>query len=401
MKFNLKNKILEIKNKHMEVILFGIITAITLFIRFALIKNTSDDIESFIRPWFYELKNNGGLFGLKLDIGNYNLPYLTILALLTYLPIDPIISVKMVSILFDYICAFAVMQIIYILFEDNKNKNLYALLAYIVITLLPTVILNSSYWGQADSIYTAFILISIVYLLKEKYTLAFVYLGISFAFKLQFIFILPLYALLFISNKKISILHFAIIPIVNLVLCLPSIAFGKSFLSCIKVYINQTADYSNYLSMNFPGIWNILFPKNIIKYNYVISTGTNITIYGILTMLTIYAILAFLVKLKRIEFDKKMIIEFGLLSIMIATFFLPHMHDRYLYVADILSVLYYMVNKRRIYVPIGISIISLYTYIVYLFNINIINIQFVSYFYLIILILVFRDIYNKYIKSEN
>lgn len=401
MKYELKERIFKFINNHIELLFFAFITIITLLIRFALIKNTSDDIESFIKPWFYELKANGGLFGLKQNIGDYNAPYFTILALLTYLPIEPIISVKLVSIFFDYVCAFSIIQLVYIIFKDNKNKNIYGLLAYVITLLLPTVILNSSYWGQADSIYTAFVLISMVYLLKEKYTLSFIFLGISFAFKLQFIFILPMYILVYISKEKISILHFLIIPLMNFILCLPSIIFGKPVLDCIKVYWTQTTEYSEYLSMNFPGIWNILLPKAINEYNYVATTGINIDWYGILITIALYCIIAFFVIYKKIKFDKIQIVEFGLLSIMIATFFLPHMHDRYLYMADILSIVYYMLNKDKLYVPIGISLISLYTYSSYLFYSTIINIQFVSYLYLLLLILVSKDIYNKYLRVND
>ena len=123
--------------------------------------------------------------------------------------------------------------------------------------LLPTVILNSAWWGQADSIYTAFILISIVYLLKKRYFLSFVFLGISFSFKLQFIFILPLYILVYLSTKEFSIWNFFIIPIMNINMCLPAILCGKSAKSCLSVYINQTKEYSQYISMNFPGLWSI------------------------------------------------------------------------------------------------------------------------------------------------
>ena len=71
---------------------------------------------------------------------------------------------------------------------------------------------------------------------------------------------------------------------------------------------------------------------------------------------------------KKIKFGKQQIIEFGLLSILIATFFLPHMHDRYLFFADIFSILYFIYNKDKLYVPIGIQSISLYCYICYLFE---------------------------------
>lgn len=158
------------------IIFFIIITGISLFARIAVIDFISGDYASCLEPWFYQLKDNGGLSALKLNIGNYNLLYLTILALLTYLPVEPIVSIKMVSIICDYICALAVMKIVYIVLKENKNKDLFALLAYGVVLFLPTVLLNSACWGQADSIYVAFILLSIAALLEEKYLKAFILL---------------------------------------------------------------------------------------------------------------------------------------------------------------------------------------------------------------------------------
>mgnify|MGYP004542117035 FL=1 len=187
------------------IIFFIIITVIAMYARTLMLDFVSGDFGACIEPWFYKLKANGGLSALKLDIGNYNLPYLTILALLTYLPIAPIVSVKMVSIVFDFVSALAAMKIVYIVLKDNKNKDFFALIIYGVILFLPTVLLNSACWGQADSIYAAFIMLSIVALLEEKYIKSFILLGVSFAFKLQFMFIVPLYILIYISKRNFPI----------------------------------------------------------------------------------------------------------------------------------------------------------------------------------------------------
>lgn len=395
----LNQKIWNFIEKEKNFIFFIIITIIAWIIRILFISNISGDFNAFIEKWFYELQNNGGLYGLKLDIGDYNPPYLTILALLTYLPIKPIVSIKMVSIIFDYICALTMMRIVKILLKDNKNKDFFGLITYAVVLFLPTVILNSSCWGQADSIYVAFILISIRYLLEEKYLKAFIFLGISFAFKLQFIFILPLYILIYISERKFPIYYFLIIPLIDIIMCLPAMAFGKSILSCINIYINQTSEWGKYLSMNFPGIWNLLFPIQS-KYNYVIATNENISKVGILITIFVYSMIAYLVLCKKIKFNKQKIIEFGLLSVMIATFLLPHMHDRYLFLGDILSILYYIYNKDKIYIPIGISLVSLYGYAAYLFDQKVIPIQYVSFIYFILLVIVAKDIYDKYFKEK-
>lgn len=76
------------------------------------------------------------------------------------------------------------------------------------------------------------------------------------------------------------------------------------------------------------------------------------------------------------------------------------MHDRYLFLGDILSILYYIYNKDKIYIPIGISLVSLYGYAAYLFNQKAIPIQYVSFIYFILLVIVAKDIYDKYFKEE-
>lgn len=164
------------------IIFFVFITVIAMYARISMIEFVSGDYYYCLEPWFNQLKNNGGLSALKLDIGNYNLPYLTILALLTYLPVQPIVSIKMVSIVCDFICALAAMKIVYIIFKENKNKDFFALIIYGVILFLPTVLLNSACWGQADSIYVAFIMLSIVALLEEKYLKSFIFLRNIFCF---------------------------------------------------------------------------------------------------------------------------------------------------------------------------------------------------------------------------
>ncbi len=379
------------------IIFFIIITVISLFARIAVIDFVSGDYYSCLEPWFYQLKNNGGLSALKLNIGNYNLPYLTILAILTYLPVEPIVSIKMVSIICDYICALAVLKIAYIVLKNNKNKDFFALLLYGVVLFLPTVLLNSACWGQADAIYVAFILLAIVALLEEKYLKAFIYLGVSFAFKLQFIFILPLFILIYISKRKFPLYYFLIIPAVNIVMCLPAIIAGKPIASCIDIYVSQTSQYSAYLSMNFPGVYNLLFPTN--SYNYVMAPNEYMSKMGVMCTIFVFVIMAFMVLYKKIKFDKQQIIEFGLWSVMIATFLLPHMHDRYLFAGDILSVLYCIYNKDKLYVPIGISLISMYGYTGFLFGKNPVPIQYLSFMYLILIFIVTKDIYNKYFNN--
>ena len=95
----------------------------------------------------------------------------------------------------------------------------------------------------------------------------------------------------------------------------------------MKIYVNQIDANANELSMNFPGVYNLLFPTE--SNNFVHQPFANLDKVGLLITMFIFVILAFLVLYRKIEFNKESIITFGLVSVLVATFFLPHMHDRY------------------------------------------------------------------------
>ena len=156
-------------DNHIDLLYFILASLLALTVRILLIKYNSGDYDLFLKPWFDTLKNYRGLPGLAYDIGNYTPIYMTILAILTYIPIDSLITIKVVSIIFDFIGALTIKKIVLELLSDNKHKNKIALLIYSVCLFLPTIILNSSYWAQSDQIYTTFVLISLLFLIKKKY----------------------------------------------------------------------------------------------------------------------------------------------------------------------------------------------------------------------------------------
>lgn len=396
----LDDKLFSFIKKYCFEILFFVITIISLKVRVNFIKFESQDYQNCLLDWFNQIKEGGGILALKQEIGNYNIPYLFILAILTYIPINPLISIKIVSIVFDYIMAFISMIITYKLFKNNKDKNLFALLVYSIVILLPTVVLNSSAWAQCDSIYTTFVLISLLYIIKEKYIKAFIFLGIAISFKLQAIFILPVYIILYLSNRKFNLLNFFIIPIVNFIMCLPAILCGRTLYSCISIYINQASEYADYISMNFPNIYAMLI-KPIGGSNLIGNVDKAFSNFGVLFTFSIFAIIAITLLYKEIKLDKENIISISLFSILLCTFLLPSMHDRYMYMADVISILYFIISRKKIYIPIAISFISLYTYIEYLYATRNISIQYVAIFNFIILFVISKDTFLEILNKRN
>lgn len=252
--FKVEEKLADFIKKHILLICVVLTTLAAMYVRYKMLNYESGDFIYFLKPWFEYLKTNGGLYALKSYPGDYNAPYMTLMALLTYLPFSGIKLIKGLSIIFDIVLAISGAAIVKELTKD-KTK---VFVAYMILLLVPAVVLNSAMWGQCDSIYTSFVLLSILFLLKKKYIKSFVLLGLAFSFKLQFIFIIPLYILYYLSEKKFSILNFLIIPFVNCVLCLPAILFGKPIVETLLIYANQTSTYKDSLTLNFPNIYNFI-----------------------------------------------------------------------------------------------------------------------------------------------
>ncbi|NOW87143.1 Gpi18-like mannosyltransferase [Clostridium beijerinckii] len=386
-KYNIKayldvidRQILNFIHKNIYTIFIISISVLAFMIRFIFFDIHSADYDVYIRKWGEYLTNNNGFLGIRSIDSDYNVPYLYILACFTYIPGSYILKVKLFSVVFDYIGAVACYLIVKKLLKDNKSSDITAIITYSLVLFIPTVILNSSAWAQCDIIYVTFVLFSIYYLIDKKYSRAFLFYGIAIAFKLQAIFVFPLYIILYFSNKNFSIINFFIISIVNILLYIPALLFGRPLNLLWRVYFNQTQEYTS-LTLNFPNIYNLVYGNDILKRA------------GIIFSITIIGILFVYILKKKMELTSIEIVEFALLLVLVETYFLPFMHDRYMFLADILSMLYFIVRKNII-VPIIIIAMSLNSYIAFLFGIIPIPLKMASVIQFFIVIKVLGEFLN-------
>ncbi|MEG0692606.1 MAG: hypothetical protein RR444_05940, partial [Oscillospiraceae bacterium] len=103
----------QFKLRTIDLIAFSLITFFCVLMRASLFPFVSNDYSQFLEKWFITLKDNGGFSALSVSLGDYTPPYFYILAALTYLPIDSLISIKLVSCIFDFILAITVMKMAY------------------------------------------------------------------------------------------------------------------------------------------------------------------------------------------------------------------------------------------------------------------------------------------------
>ncbi len=159
----------------------AILFLLAIALRVSLYHVVTSDYTFFLSQWYDFIQTHGGFAALKYNFSNYNSPYLYLLALTTYLPIPKLVAIKTLSVAFD-----GVLGLFAYLILSLRYKRAYAsIVGVLVILFAPTIIINSSAWGQSDAIYTAFCLGSLYFLLKERPARACVFFGLAISFKLQ------------------------------------------------------------------------------------------------------------------------------------------------------------------------------------------------------------------------
>ena len=170
---------------------------LALFIRLCFFDKVNTDYEWFLKVWVNYFRENGGIKGLGQSLGNYNVPYMVFLSLFSYSSVSDLYLIKLLSIFFDIILAFASALLAVRCGGSRKNQ----LITFFAVMFLPTVVLNSAYWGQCDSIYVSFALLGIAAALPDEKgkghpALSVICIAVSFSFKLQAVFLMPVWIMI-------------------------------------------------------------------------------------------------------------------------------------------------------------------------------------------------------------
>ena len=311
--------------KRWAAILCTVLIALAFAARAAVLDYETLDYQDFLTRWVDFFRQNGGFKALSQSVGNYNIPYLYFLALFSYLPTRDLYLIKLLSILFDVLLAWAAMKLV-----GRATQN--ALMragCFLAVLFWPTVFLNGALWAQCDSIYVAFALLGIWLALEDKPVLSMVMMAVSFGFKLQAVFLLPICAVLWIYGKY-NWKHFLVFPLTYVLLVLPAVLLGRPFWDTVTLYFHQTGSVGSGLNYNSPSIFAIFWRVPQERQG---QASTFAIVAAALYMLNLIAI----AYQKRKRLTDRSILALALLFAIGIPLLLPHMHDRYFFGADILA----------------------------------------------------------------
>ena len=332
-----------------------VMVPLAFVLRYCCLTYETLDYIDWISNWLRQLRELGAWRGLGQEIWscNYNVPYLYFLALVTKIPIPDLLQVKLFSILFDVLMAFYVMRIAG-LFTDSPARRL---AAFIGVLWLPTVYLNGALWGQCDVIYASFAVLAVYLALSDRPGWSVAAIAVSVSFKLQGIFLLPMY-MVFLIAGKIKVRHLFVFPAAYIATILPAVLAGRNFWELLTLYYNNTSTIGDGLNYNSSSMY-ALFDF------YAMPTETAARIGIFLAFFLCAAVYVWLL-IRREDISDRVLLEVCVLFCIAMPFLLPHMHDRYFFLADILTFALAVVAPVMIPVPALVTFGSLLGYHAYL-----------------------------------
>lgn len=123
---------------------FGIAFLLAIALRISLYHVITSDYTTFLSQWYKYIQTHGGFAALKDNFSNYNVPYLYLLAIATYLPIPELIAIKSISVIFDVVLGIFT----YLILSLKFRRPSVALIGVLVVLFAPTIFINSSAWGR-------------------------------------------------------------------------------------------------------------------------------------------------------------------------------------------------------------------------------------------------------------
>ncbi len=332
------------ENKLKQIIFYAVLLAIFGFV-FVHSSFETCDYLTFLKGWcgnYGSVSFKQALFNI-VDVSNYTPFYNYFLIVIAKLGVNSLYAIKYVTFAFSILLAFVIEKIVCHLTNSRFN-----FLRFVVFLILPPVLIEYSAWGQCDAIYVTFAMLALLFALKKKSALSFAFVGLSFAIKLQFLFIVPvLFVMLIVKDENgehyLKWKHLWIAPLMYAVNLIPVLA-GRPVLDVLMVYLNQTVG-DNRIS----GCCG-----NLCYIYHLLGVEAGITLYSLLVVFQIVLTIAIMVLILFVIFKKNKqkvltktdLLFFGMLFAFVMVFFMPKMLDRFYFIAMCLTWIYFFANKN-------------------------------------------------------
>ena len=209
-------------------------------------------------------------------------------------------------------------------------------------------------------IYGALAIHAAALVLEGKNKTSVALMAVAFSFKLQAVFILPLWGVLWLA-KKVRFWELWVFPVTYLATILPAVFLGKPLADILGIYFNQMTEVPH-LVLNAASVYQFI-PRAL---HEGLAEGKLASVLGIAAAAALVLILLGLGFWLKDRLDRDITMTMAVILCIGVPFFLPHMHERYFFLADVFTLCWACANVRRLPVAVLAGGASLASYVVYL-----------------------------------
>lgn len=434
-------------------ILLPVLFVLALVLRVSLYHIETSDYTFFVSQWYDYIQTHNGFAALRYEFANYNVPYLYLIVILTALPIPKLIALKSLSVAFDLVLGLFTYLIIGIKYPRSYAAIIGALVVLFAPTIFinsaawgqcdaiyTAFCLGSLYFLLKDRPAWACVFFGLAFAFKLQaifFAPIFLIVLLRKKMPLQHLVLIPAIFLLmllpaFIAGRDIG----SLLSIYGEQITTGGVgggvttsfngggggrfegsnrqgpspnngapgaphnggqrafnggnnggqrAFngggrsgdsgprggmnGDNFSSSALTY--NAPSFYQWLPNNLPGFW---------KWIGIALAGLSVGGIGLLVWKSEQPL------------TKAVLLKVALTFALVIPFFLPEMHERYFYLADVLSIIYAFYFPRYFYVPVIMQASSLIAYAPYMLNVHVINLGYASFGVLLLNIIVIVDL---------
>lgn len=333
------------------------LSAIVLYV--ACLPLSNGDVREHLLHWTAYLIEHGRFAALGEGFSEYAPPYLYLLSVGTLLaPLTgQLVAIKLVSIAGTLFLAGCMRWLLAAVVDKGTARR-----GALLLLVIPTVVANGPAWGQCDALYAGFVLVAVGGVARGRISLAMLSTGVAVSFKLQAVFIAPLIlATLLASRGRWWTLAF--MPFACAAMMVPAWLAGRPARDLARLYVAQ-GEYFHDLARSVPNMWQVL---RAAAPNLPYGPGV---VFG-LVLAAFAVVLVALAARDRLD-DPRRVLLVALTGAMLVPYVLPKMHNRYFFLADVLSFAYAIASPspRAARIAVLVQLASLLAYATFLVHLT-------------------------------
>lgn len=302
--------------------LLAAVWAIAIGWQLAVIQLTTSDLVAYNLPWLGHIVAVGPVTAFAHPFGNYTPPYGYLLAAVS--PLAAVLPGTLVIKLLSFGCTLLLTASVWRLLR--AMNVVHAARWAMLVPVLPSVMISGAILGQCDALYVAPCVMAVAAAIERRHRTMLAWCGLAFAIKAQALFGAP-FVLAMVIARQVPVRHWLYAPAAFAAALAPAALCGWPIADLLTIYLRQSQWFDD-IARNAPNVW--MFAQ---------LAGITTPLVGLATAAAIGAAAWYTTQIGATarSFAKPMLLRAALLAPLIVAGLLPKMHDRYFFMADILS----------------------------------------------------------------